>query len=98
MKPEKYTSPEPQADSSPEPTLEAELKSALETDQSFVMRTDSSSGPKPEPAGPEPLNSSSNICNKVEKTEKLQESRKLMNEDRKNEIRIEWVTVKHGWD
>lgn len=90
MKPGQYTLPEPQADSSPEPepTLEAELKSEPEPVASFALRTDGSSGLKAESTGPEPLESSSNICNKVEETEKWQECRRWM--DRKNEVITGW--------
>lgn len=90
MKPGQYTLPEPQPDSSPEPepTPEAELKSEPEPVASFVLRTDGSSGLRAEPAGPEPLESSSNICKKVEQTEKRQECRRWM--DRKHEVTTGW--------
>lgn len=64
-KPQQYTSPEPKADpkSSPDPDakLDSELNPELNPEPRSEPRSEDVPELKPDPSGPEPLNTSSNI-------------------------------------
>ncbi len=100
------TSPEPQAEpkSSPEPgaKLSPELKPELKPEPRSELKSEENSELKPEPSGPEPLNQSSNIWNRVERWKRRQEwsrgDEEMEGENNYRGMTNGWTEVGGGWN